>query len=386
MQVGSHEKVLIVMDDTEQKIKEMIIELHRIPGIGWHNIDRAVNAAMWTRESWDAGQLQEIGFRKERAQKAAALLAGKRQSPDWARSGPIEQSGTAIITCYDKNYPSILKEIAQPPWVLYAKGRLELLERPAVALVGTRVPTAYGRHTAALMARELAQDGFAVVSGLAKGVDAIAHLAALEEKGGTIAVLPTPIDTCYPPENLSLFRKIAQNGLLLSETPLGTVLHRGQFHQRNRIIAGLSRATIVVEGASQSGSLITAKFAFQMDRELFAVPGPISSPKSEGPNALIRDGMAKLISSSRQVASELEWLGDTVSKQPAARSDGPSSASSGESEEELKLIALLQDQQLTIDELHEISGIPFGHLNALLLNLCIKRKIGLQAGSIYCVL
>lgn len=374
------------MNDTEQKIREMIIALYHIPGIGWHNIDRAVNADMWSNESWDVGHFEGIGFRKDRAEKAAALLVGKRHSPDWLSSGATEQSGTAIITCYDKNYPSILKEIAQPPWVLYAKGRLELLERPAVALVGTRVPTAYGRHTAAAMARELSQDGFAVVSGLAKGVDAIAHLAALEEAGGTIAVMPTPIDTCYPSENLSLFRAIAQKGLLLSETPLGTTLHRGQFHQRNRIIAGLSRATIVVEGASQSGSLITAKYAFQMDRELFAVPGPISSPKSEGPNALIRDGMAKLISSSKQVAKELEWLGDAFLRKPETRTEESLSAASGDSEEELKLIALLQDQQLTIDELHETSGIPFGHLNALLLNLCIKRKIGLQSGSIYCVL
>lgn len=378
------------MKDTETKIKHMLLALYGIPGIGWHSLARAVEQKLWNYADWSSAQLSAIGLRKERAEKAAAAFAAE----DWqnrarAHLATMNQD-IAILTVYDENYPSILKEIAQPPWVLYARGRLELLDRPSASIVGTRVPTSYGRHVASTMARELAQAGITVVSGLAKGIDGIAHLAALQEKGGTVAVMPTPIDRCYPAEHHSLFGRIAREGLLLSETPPGTPLHRGQFHQRNRIIAALSQATIVVEGATQSGSLITAKYCIEMDRELFAVPGPLSSPKSEGPNELIRAGKARLMSSAMQLFEELPWLRDLV---PEAGPDETlpdtgntfDGADAG-SAEELKLLRLLHEKPLGIDEIHETLGIPFGHLNSLLLNLCIKRKIELQSGSIYYVL
>lgn len=377
------------MDQDNQSRRQMIIALYEIPGIGWHAIDKAVKHSLWRKDRWTEEELVGIGLKRDQAVKAVRLFEEQPWKLTRGESPAVQSAEAVILTPYDRNYPSILKEIAQPPWVLYARGRLELLERPAVAMVGTRVPTAYGRHTSATMAQELSSTGLTVVSGLAKGVDSIVHEAALKGAGGTIAVLPTPIDTCYPPENQSLYRRIAKDGLLVSETPIGTKLHPGQFHQRNRIIAALSRATIVVEGARKSGSLITAKHAHEMDRELFALPGPITSPKSEGPNELIREGKARLFTEVRHIFDELPWLLEQANRHSNSEGAGTEKGISTDvpmSPDEYKIVSLLRDQPLSINELHELSSIPFGLLNALLLNLCIKRKIELQSGSIYIAL
>ncbi|WP_138751600.1 DNA-processing protein DprA [Paenibacillus sinopodophylli] len=369
--------------------RQMIIAFHEIPGIGWHAIQKAVLHQLWNKPLWSIEDLLAIGLQRNQAKAAAERYAERPWMLTKEPSEAIAKVNAVTLTPYDAAYPQILKEIAQPPWVLYARGRLELLHRPSIAIVGTRVPTAYGRQTTSSLARALSQTGLTVVSGLAKGVDSKAHEAALEEAGGTIAVLPTPIDRCYPPENLSLFHRIAEQGLLISETPIGTSLHPGQFHQRNRIIAALSVGTVVVEGATRSGSLITARHASDMSRELFAIPGPLSSPKSEGPNELIKRGEAKLITNAQDIIDELNWLPAALLAYKEAEKKNVSAPNTKGNQlcvEESKLIALLRDQPLSINELHELSAIPFGHLSALLLNLCIKRKIELQPGSIYIAL
>lgn len=377
------------MEQNNDIRRQMIMALHEIPGIGWHAIQKAVRHQFWNKPLWSIEDLLAIGLHRGQANAAAERYAEQSWMLAEVRDEAVTRLNAVALTPYDLAYPTILREIAQPPWVLYARGRLELLQRPAIAIVGTRVPTAYGRHSAATLAQELSSEGLTVVSGLARGIDSKAHEAALYEAGGTIAVLPTPIDKCYPPENLSLFHKIAEHGLLVSETPIGTPLHPGQFPQRNRIIAALSVGTVVVEGATKSGSLITAQHASDMSRELFAIPGPITSPKSEGPNELIKRGEAKLISSAHDVIDELNWLPAALEayKDAGKTSDAKQKADSVQlTLEESKLIAFLRDQPLSINELHELSAIPFGHLNALLLNLCIKRKIELQPGSIYIAL
>lgn len=369
--------------------RQMVIAFHEIPGIGWHAIQKAVQHQFWNKQSWSIEDLLAIGLKRNQALAAAERYERCPWILTEDPSPAIAEAGAVALTPFDSSYPPILREIAQPPWVLYARGRIELLQRPAIAVVGTRVPTAYGRHSASALAEELSAAGLTVVSGLARGVDSKAHEASLYGAGGTIAVLPTPIDRCYPPENESLFHKIAEHGLLVSETPIGTPLHPGQFPQRNRIIAALSVGTVVVEGAIRSGSLITAKHASEMSREIFAIPGPISSPKSEGPNELIKRGEAKLISGVSDIIVELEWLPAAIAVHRQAEetlSETSSNSSTPLSRDELKLIAFLQDQPLSINELHELSAIPFGQLSALLLNLCIKRKIELQPGSIYIAL
>ncbi|WP_053375707.1 DNA-processing protein DprA [Paenibacillus sp. FJAT-27812] len=377
------------MEQNKDIRRQMIIALHEIPGIGWFAIQKAVKHQFWNKQLWSIEDLLAIGLRRDQAQSAAERYAKQSWMLANGRAEEVARANAVEITPYDPDYPSLLREIAQPPWVIYAKGRLELLKRPAIAIVGTRVPTAYGRHSAAALAQELSSAGLTVVSGLARGIDSKAHEAALYEAGGTIAVLPTPIDKCYPPENLSLFHKIAEHGLLVSETPIGTPLHPGQFPQRNRIIAALSVGTVVVEGATKSGSLITAQHASDMSRELFAIPGPISSPKSEGPNELIKRGEAKLICGIHDIIDELKWLPAALDAYREADNSDNAKQKTEAAQltlEESKLIAFLRDQPLSINELHELSAIPFGHLNALLLNLCIKRKIELQPGSIYIAL
>ncbi|NIK75636.1 DNA processing protein [Paenibacillus castaneae] len=377
------------MDNNKDIRRQMIIAFHEIPGIGWHAIQKAVKHQFWNKRYWSMEDLLEIGLNRSQAKSAAERYEERPWILSDDPSEAVARANAVTLTPFDSNYPSVLREIAQPPWVLYARGRLELLQRPAIAIVGTRVPTAYGRQTAMKLAQELSAADLTVVSGFARGIDSKAHEAAMYEAGSTIAVLPTPIDTCYPPENLSLFHQIAERGLLVSETPIGTPLHPGQFHQRNRVIAALTVGTVVIEGATKSGSLITAKHALEMSREIFAIPGPISSPKSEGPNELIKRGEAKLISNVNDIIEELNWLPDALKAVQASKGNMDSKRAVEGAQltpEEHKIIGYLQDQPLSINELHELSAIPFGHLNALLLNLCIKRKIELQPGSIYIAL
>ncbi|MGO4541825.1 DNA-processing protein DprA [Paenibacillus sp. 2TAB19] len=377
------------MNSNNELKRSMVVAFYEIPGIGWHSITKALEHQLWLTPIWTFELLTGIGLKKDQAQSVMNRFAAGRWDLADKSAPAAERAGAVTLTPFDKNYPYRLRQIDQPPWVLYAKGNIELLHAPSVAIVGTRVPTAYGRHSARELSKELSDLGLTIVSGLAKGIDSVAHEAALDGTGGTIAVLPTPIDTCYPSENASLFRDIAEKGLLLSETPIGTKLHPGQFPQRNRIIAGLSVGTVVVEGAKRSGSLITAQYALDMSRELFAIPGQISSPKSDGPNELIKKGTAKLISCANDIIEELKWLPAAIENRFKSKTTAGSASEDSAlslTTEERQIVRFLQDQPLSINELHELSAIPFGHLNALLINLCIKRKIELQPGSIYIAL
>lgn len=365
------------------KCKQMIIMLHECSGIGWHTVQKAVDRKAW--ESVDGESVADwmaIGFGRPQAMAAARRW---NEPYDWPGAPYLkaQELGAAVITPYDEEYPEELRRIPQPPWVLYALGRVELMKRPSIAIVGTRNPSAYGRHTALALSEELSGRGLTIVSGLARGIDGKAHEAALRGFGSTIAVLASPVDHCYPPENRSLYQQIIREGLILSESPVGSPLHPGMFPLRNRIIAGLSLGTIVVEAAKGSGSLITADQALEMGRDVFAVPGPISSLKSEGPNSLIREG-AKLVSSADHILEEYGWL---EKKLAALAKPKPTVAvAASMNAEEQKVIDLLRDRPLTINELHQLTMIPFGHLSALLINLCIKRKIEQQPGAVYIAL
>lgn len=360
--------------------KEMMVTLHELPGIGWQTIRKIVAYGGWDRyrrftaEAW----MSSVGMRQEQANKIVKAFEGldiKR------RSEQLYKRGINALTRFDDAYPKLLSEIPQPPWVLYAIGDIELLNRPSIAVVGTRGPTAYGRKTALELAKGLSDQGIAVVSGLARGIDGIAHEGALRGRGGTIAVLGSPVDTVYPPENRSLYCDIAARGVIVSETPFGTPLHPGLFPLRNRIIAGLSLGTVVVEAAERSGSLITADMALEMSREVFAVPGPLSSPKSAGANRLIKSSGAKLITSVEDIMEEFSWL----SVQGAINGGSSPEAAPALTADEERIYRILLDQPRSTDELHELSSMPFGLLHAVLINLTIKRKIEQHRGSIYSV-
>ncbi|MGD9642251.1 MAG: DNA-processing protein DprA [Elusimicrobiales bacterium] len=228
----------------------------------------------------------EGGFPLETAERLRAQTA---EADPETELRSAEKSGIAVYTALDEGYPELLKNIYDPPLVLYARGGLRPL--PAAAIVGTRKATAYGLRTAARLARELAQAGAAVVSGLARGIDTAAHRAAVEAGGVTWAALGTGLNCVYPEENAALAADIVKSGgALVSEFPLDKGPLPANFPRRNRIISGLSLATVVVEGGFESGALITARFATEQNREVLAVPGPVDSPVSRGPNFYIKNG------------------------------------------------------------------------------------------------
>ncbi|UCE31092.1 MAG: DNA-processing protein DprA [Burkholderiales bacterium] len=240
------------------------------------------------------------------------LAAGVRHA-DPRRDAAVEQAlawaampGHAILTLADPRYPSILLRTPDPPPLLYVDGDAALLGRPMLAVVGSRNATAQGRDTARAFSRALAEAGFTIVSGLALGIDAAAHEAALATAAGTVAVLGTGIDLWYPPANRPLAASLSDHGCLVSEMPPATPATPGMFPRRNRIIAGLAAGVLVVEAARRSGALITARQAAELGREVFAVPGSIHSPMAKGCHQLIREG-ARLVESAQEILQELQW-------------------------------------------------------------------------------
>ena len=216
----------------------------------------------------------------------------------------LKATGSLLVTFVDPRYPGRLREIYDPPLMLFARGRTELLNRVAVAIVGTRAPSAYGTLAAARFGTDLARAGLVIVSGMARGIDTSAHKACLEAGGDTVAVFGSGVDIIYPAENRRLADEISKKGLLVSEFPLGSPSYPQNFPIRNRIVSGMSAGVVVVEGAQYSGSAITARLAMDQGREVFAVPGNVTSKQSWGPNLLIRQG-ATLVQDWQNVVEQL---------------------------------------------------------------------------------
>ncbi len=270
-----------------------------------------------------------------------------------------------MIALGDATYPHALLESPDPPLLLYAIGRLELLHAPALAIVGSRHASVQGRQNASAFAAHLGGAGFTIVSGLALGIDGAAHEGALGSAGSTIAVVATGLDQVYPRRHLALAGRIAAEGLLLSEHPLGTPPLRENFPQRNRIIAGLTRGTLVVEATLQSGSLITARLAVEAGREVFAIPGSIHSPQSKGCHALIKQG-AKLVETAQDV---LEELGVTAAPGPASGGAEPAPQRPD------PLLDAMGHDPIVLDELIARTGWSAAELAAKLLDLELAGRI-----------
>ena len=264
-----------------------------------------------------------------------------------------------VVTLGDAAYPATLLEIPDPPLLLYAVGRVDLLAAPALAVVGSRNPTPQGAENARAFAAAISQAGLTVVSGLALGIDGAAHEGALTGRGSTIAVVGTGLDTVYPRRHGKLFERIADQGLLLSDYALGTPALPPNFPRRNRLIAGLARGTLVVEAALQSGSLITARLAAEAGREVFAMPGSIHSPQSRGCHLLIKQG-AKLV----------DTVGDILDELPPAAAPAPAPTARPDA-----LLAALGHDPLTLDALSERLGTPPAELSARLLELELAGEV-----------
>jgi DNA processing protein len=281
----------------------------------------------------------------------------------------VDVSPVQTVTRRDRGFPPLLRELHDPPTTLYVRGAVGALAAPGVAVVGARSCSAYGAQVARSVARDLAAAGVAVVSGLARGVDGEAHRGALESGGQTIAVLGCGIDRDYPRSHAELARRIASSGAVVSEYPAGVEPAPWRFPARNRIIAGLSLATVVVEARERSGALITADFALELGRDVFAVPGEITSALSAGTNDLLRQGAGPLTA----VRDVLEALGiETASSAPAAAvSDGATA-----------LLVLLGDGAAGADELVRASGFSSAEVAAALVELELAG-LAAQADGVY---
>jgi DNA processing protein len=287
----------------------------------------------------------------------------------------IHSKGIQVLTWLDEAYPQRLKEIEQPPPVLYLRGELSLEDTWAVAIVGTRRVSPYGRQVTEEIASYLAANGVTIVSGLARGVDAIAHSAALKAGGRTLAVLGSGVDKIYPPENRAMAEQMIEHGAVLSDYVPGTPPESSNFPPRNRIISGLSMAVVVVEAGETSGALITAEFAAEQGREVFAVPGNILAPQSKGTNKLIQRGAHPLLSAN----DIMEALNLTrVGQHKAARKALPAD------DVEAKLLEAIGEEPLHVDEIRNLTGLPVEKVSATLVMMELKGMVR-QVGNMHYV-
>ena len=297
-----------------------------------------------------------------------ALLAGPDQGLLEQTLAWLEQPGNSLLTLADDDYPKPLLEIADPPAMLYCKGRRELLGKPGLAVVGSRNATPQGLRDAEAFARALSDAGLTIISGLALGIDAAAHRGGLAGSASSVAVIGTGLDRIYPARNKDLAHRLAEQGLILSEFPLETPPLPGHFPSRNRLISGLARGVLVVEAAPDSGSLITARIAAEQGRDVFAMPGSIHSPLSRGCHALIKQG-AKLVESASDVLDELAWQ-----QRLAPAGEAPQQPAD-------PVLDVMDGTPVTLDTLAQRTGLTLDALSAKLLTLELDGHIAPLPGG-----
>jgi len=293
----------------------------------------------------------------------------------------ISDFGCHVLISSDENYPASLREIYDPPLVLYIKGELTAKDKNAVAMVGSRQTTHYGIETARKLAYQLAYVGVTVVSGGARGIDTAAHQGAMAAKGRTVCVLGTGINIVFPPENKDLFGRVAENGAVITQFPFNRNGDKQSFAIRNRIIAGMTLGTVVVEADLHSGALITSNFATEYGRQVFAVPGRIDSPRSKGCHDLIKKG-AKLCEGAEDILSEFEYLFPGSNKPPSPGETGVLPALELSANEQ-KVFDALDDEERSIDEVIRKSGLPSSAVSVALLSLEMKHVVRQLPGKLF---
>lgn len=320
--------------------------------------------------------------RAELSSLAPATALDSLYSDEVARSVAVAvawagESDHHIVTLADETYPQSLLEISDPPAVLYAVGAIALLQRPLLAVVGSRNATIQGERNAESFAKALSDNGLTIVSGLALGIDAAAHRGGLAGQGSTIAVLGTGVDVVYPRRNAELAERIGRQGLLLSEFPLGTAPAAYNFPRRNRLISGLARGCLVVEAAAASGSLITARSAADQGREVFAIPGSIHSPLSKGCHTLIKAG-AKLVESAEDVLAELSGFRPSGYASTTARAPSEKQADGTPG-----LLAHMGHDPVDVDSLCTLAGLSAEQVSSELLRLELDGRVASLPGGLY---
>ena len=349
------------------------VGFNMVKGIGAVRFKALLDAFGNAETAWNASPeaLAGAGLSQKVIESFQRVRKGVSLEQVWER---IQSLGVEVLTWNDEGYPRHLKEIDQPPPVLYIRGALQPEDEWAVAIVGTRRVTAYGRQVAEEVATTLARNGVTIVSGLARGVDSIAHQAALNAGGRTLAVLGNGVDLIYPPENRRLADQIMAHGALVSDYALGTQPDGINFPPRNRIISGLSLAVIIIEAGETSGALITASFAAEQGRDVFAVPGNINAPQSQGTNRLIRDGAQPLLNPQ----DVLEALNLTmVTEQRTARVALPTDPI------EARVFKVLTHEPMHVDEIRAQVNMPIETVSATLTMMELKGMVRQVGGMNY---
>ena len=318
----------------------------------------------------DLSQVDKVGF------KAANNIIRWRELIDLdGELRRIDQFGANIVTTDDSDYPALLRQIYDPPLVLYVRGTLRPEDAYAIAMVGTRQSTLYGRQTAERLARQLAASGVTVVSGGARGIDSASHEGALQSGGRTIAVLGTGLDIVYPAENVKLYQRIAEQGAVITQFPFGRKGDKQSFPIRNRIVAGMTQGTAVVEANRASGALITANFAAEYGRTVYAVPGRVDSPRSAGCHDLIKDG-AQLCESAEDVLTEFAHL-------QAIEPEEPEIPMPTLSHPEQHVFHVLTHEEMQQDEIIRRSELPAAQVSVILLQLEMKKLVQQHPGRLF---
>lgn len=351
--------------------KEFFFDLYSVPGMTEFRLKNLL-ARFGSPEGILGAEVDELVQVDGVNEKLARLIVSYQRPPELQRRIDEAQRLGVKVFCYlEEGYPENLKGVPHMPPVLFIRGEIREQDRLAVAVVGTRVPSFYGAQVAKRIGQELARGGVTVVSGLARGVDTMAHRGVLEAGGRTIAVLGCAIDVYYPPENRALFEEIVKQGAVVSEYPLGMEPLAMNFPKRNRVISALSKAVVAVEAGEKSGVLNTCAWAREQGREVFAVPGRIGDERSRGTNRLIRDG-AKIVTDTSDV---LEWLG--VKVQQEARAVIPVA------DEEKPVLKVIDSEPKHIDEICELVGMPMAELLNLLFQLEVKGLVKQLPGKFY---
>lgn len=362
------------MENIQEKV--YWIWLARVPGIGSRRFNRLLEMYDSPINVWKASD-EDIMARADKLGKNVACniihYRHERYLKEAAKS--LQIPGVRVIIPTDAEYPWILKQIYDPPAVLYCRGNYMDFSKPTISIVGSRNPTKYGRQIAEKIAFELASAGVTIISGLARGIDTMAHLGALRAKGNTIAVMGSGIDVIYPPENKKIFSDIEMHGTIISEYPPGTRPLPGNFPARNRIISGLSNGVLVVEAGSKSGALITVDFALEQGREVYAIPGNIDSSQSMGTNNILKQG-AKLVTSAEDILEDLDIKGNSSIKMSSA---APIQLDIFETQ----VYNALEEGEKHLEELASITNMDIAKLNAVLTMMEIKGIVKQLPGKIF---
>jgi DNA processing protein len=367
-------------------VRDLLI-LSCVPGIGPNRLRWLVNHFRDPRAVFDASPKQLAAIEGIDRRTALSIVQYFRRSipPAACRFADEQLSrlnrvGGSIVTYWDPEYPANLRTIYDPPPLLFARGRLTADETTSLAIVGTRSPSSYGLQMAELIASAFARFGLCVVSGLARGIDTAAHAAALKAHGRTVAVIGSGVDIIYPPENRALVDRMVGSGAMVSEYLMGTKPDACNFPRRNRIISGISIATIVVETGRDGGAMITAATALEQNREIFAVPSSVSEKRPSGANQLIKEGRAMLVESVDDILAELApKLKGTAAHRPATHAAPPPDLTLFER----KVLDAMSDEPVHIDPLAERAGLSTSETLVHLLGLEFKGAVRQLPGKLF---